>query len=160
MPRFKKKPVVVEAIQIKEKNIKLLKEFCPDIVTIFPGNDPPWVEIKTFEGIMRGNLGDWVIKGVENEFYPCKNSIFESIYEPAPEESNLSQTEPSPKQGKEDVYKYVLRDIAERVLVGKERYGTYLQTFNGRNPLIDAYQEALDLVMYLRQAILEIESGV
>jgi len=39
--------------------------------------------------------------------------------------------------------------------MGKERYGTRLQPFNGRDPFIDAYQEVLDLAVYLRQAIYE-----
>lgn len=49
----------------------------------------------------------------------------------------------------------VIRDIAERKQVGIERYGTPLQAHNGRDALVDAYQEALDLVMYLRQMIEE-----
>jgi hypothetical protein len=47
----------------------------------------------------------------------------------------------------------VIADIAERKRVGIERYGTPLQVENGRDHLIDAYQEALDLVMYLRAEI-------
>jgi hypothetical protein len=39
--------------------------------------------------------------------------------------------------------------------MGIAKYGTPLQTFNGRDPLIDAYQEALDLAVYLKQAIME-----
>lgn len=66
-----------------------------------------------------------------------------------------SQYQPEPKPGQQNVADYVLRDIAERVEVGEKKYGTKLQTFNGRDALWDAYQEALDLVMYLRQAILE-----
>lgn len=50
---------------------------------------------------------------------------------------------------------YVIRDIKERAEVGKNKYGGYLKTNNGRSSLWDAYQEALDLVMYLRQLILE-----
>lgn len=49
----------------------------------------------------------------------------------------------------------VVADMVERKRVGTERYGTPLQAFNGRDPLVDAYQEALDLVMYIRQAIEE-----
>lgn len=49
----------------------------------------------------------------------------------------------------------LLADIQERQQVGLERYGTPLQTHNGRDALTDAYQEALDLVVYLKQAILE-----
>lgn len=49
----------------------------------------------------------------------------------------------------------VVEDMVERKRIGTERYGTPLQPFNGRDALVDAYQEALDLVMYLRQAIYE-----
>lgn len=49
----------------------------------------------------------------------------------------------------------VIEDMKERRHFGLIKYGTVLQTDNGRDPLIDAYQEALDLVVYLRQAIEE-----
>jgi hypothetical protein len=49
----------------------------------------------------------------------------------------------------------VLADIAERDLIGQVKYNVRLQGFNGRDVLKDAYQEALDLVVYLRQAIYE-----
>lgn len=60
-----------------------------------------------------------------------------------------------PQPGQDDVWPYVLDDIRQRVEFGREKYGTVLQTHNGRDALWDAYQEAIDLVMYLRQAILE-----
>ena len=62
-----------------------------------------------------------------------------------------------PQPGTHIVVDYVLDDIQERVVDGQLKYGTKLQAFNGRNALWDAYQEALDLVFYLRQAILEQE---
>lgn len=49
----------------------------------------------------------------------------------------------------------VIEDMQERNRVGTERYGTPLQPFNGRDNLVDAYQEALDLVVYLRNEIEE-----
>ena len=49
----------------------------------------------------------------------------------------------------------VIADIEQRKLVGIERYGTPLQPFNGRDTLQDAYEEAIDLAMYLKQAIIE-----
>lgn len=55
------------------------------------------------------------------------------------------------------IWDLVISDIKERDKIGEERYGTRLQAFNGRDSLIDAYQEALDLVVYLRQAIEERE---
>lgn len=69
--------------------------------------------------------------------------------------SLASEYQPNPQPGQQNVADYVLADIRERVEAGERKYGTRLQTFNGRDALWDAYQEALDLVMYLRQAILE-----
>jgi hypothetical protein len=71
--------------------------------------------------------------------------------------SNASKHQPDPKQGEQVVVDIVLADIRERAETGKEKYGTYLQTNNGRSALWDAYQEAIDLVMYLRQKLLEEE---
>lgn len=53
------------------------------------------------------------------------------------------------------VWEIVIADMQERDKIGKQRYGTRLQPFNGRDALVDAYQEALDMVVYLRQAIYE-----
>jgi hypothetical protein len=53
------------------------------------------------------------------------------------------------------VWDLVIADMRERDHVGRARYGTPLQPFNGRDALVDAYQEALDLCVYLRQAIHE-----
>jgi hypothetical protein len=53
------------------------------------------------------------------------------------------------------VWDLVVEDMRERNDTGFRRYGTRLQPFNGRDPLVDAYQEALDLAVHLRQAIAE-----
>jgi hypothetical protein len=72
------------------------------------------------------------------------------------EVKSLNSKEPSPIQNnKPSVWDLVLYDIKERDNIGKNKYGTRLQPFNGRDVLKDAYQEALDLVVYLRQAIYE-----
>lgn len=63
--------------------------------------------------------------------------------------------QPLPTPGQEVVLFHVLDDFKRRAEMGKAQYGTYLETFNGRDALIDAYQEALDLCMYLKQAIME-----
>lgn len=52
----------------------------------------------------------------------------------------------------------VIADMQFRSLQGIAKYGTELKSFNGRDPLIDAYQEALDLAVYLKQALLERDS--
>ena len=63
------------------------------------------------------------------------------------------QQPPRPSDG--DVWLLVLRDMEERRLHGIEKYGVPVQPGNGRDPLVDTYQEALDLCVYLRQAIEE-----
>jgi hypothetical protein len=64
-------------------------------------------------------------------------------------------TQPDPQPGQSVVADRVLADIRARVEVGIRRYGTPLMTRNGRDALTDAYEEALDLVFYLRQALME-----
>jgi hypothetical protein len=66
------------------------------------------------------------------------------------------QPPPAPSGGP-DVWALVLADMAERRRVGLERYGTLLRPHNGRDALADAYAEALDLAVYLRQAMYEKE---
>ena len=58
-----------------------------------------------------------------------------------------------------DIQSLVIADIEARRLVGIERYGTALQPHNGRDALRDAYEEALDLACYLKQAIVERDNG-
>jgi hypothetical protein len=70
-------------------------------------------------------------------------------------ENKAATPQPPPRPGNVNVAEVVLQDIHSRVEAGYRKYGTPLQTNNGRDALWDAYQEAIDLVMYLRQAILE-----
>ncbi len=63
--------------------------------------------------------------------------------------------QPAPKKGKIKVLDHVLADLTQRAETGKEKYGTYLETDNGRDALQDAYEEMMDAAMYLKQALLE-----
>ena len=58
-----------------------------------------------------------------------------------------------------DIQSRVIDDINARRELGIRRYGTALQPHNGRDALLDAYEEALDLAMYLKQALVEREGG-
>lgn len=71
------------------------------------------------------------------------------------EEYAATAKQPTPKGSGNPILGMVLADLTNRALEGKEKYGEPLLAHNGRNPLWDAYQEALDLAMYLRQAIEE-----
>ena len=69
------------------------------------------------------------------------------------------QKQDKPKGKGKDIAKLVQKDIETRAKIGKQKYGERLKPFNGRNALWDAYQEALDLCMYLRQKIEEESNG-
>lgn len=69
--------------------------------------------------------------------------------------SDLIKEQEPPKDSYGDMWLLVVQDMEERRKHGIEKYGKPVQPFNGRDPLIDAYQEALDLCVYLRQAIEE-----
>lgn len=96
--KFRKKPVVIEAIQF-ETNNSLLMDAIVDWINGSKGDHKKkgliannisreaWhnsadIFIDTLEGRMKASVGDWIIKGVEGEFYPCKPDIFEKTYEP------------------------------------------------------------------------------
>lgn len=77
----------------------------------------------------------------------------------APERAGREgDTQPMPTPNDHpDIQSAVVADIEARRELGIRRYGTALQPFNGRNPLLDAYEEALDLVVYLKHALTEQE---
>ena len=64
-------------------------------------------------------------------------------------------SEPMPRPGTANVFALLRADIDAREAVGRETYGRLLETFNGRNSARDAYEEALDLAVYLRQLLEE-----
>lgn len=78
--KYRKKPVVVEAIQYTKDNLLDVMEFCDGgKKTIFDR----YLYIVTLEGNMRVRKGDYIIRGVHDEYYPCKPDIFEETYEEA-----------------------------------------------------------------------------
>lgn len=89
MPMFKKRPVTVEARQFETNNARGDAHMDALVAWINgDGNknayhDGTDIFINTLEGIMTATVGDWIIKGVAGEFYPCKPSIFAQTYEAA-----------------------------------------------------------------------------
>jgi hypothetical protein len=97
--QFRKKPIVIDAMQLAgntaecmavyqwiESHIGSVAPPCDDLtsdpnpgVTIDPADGS--LVIRTLEGDMKADLGDWIIKGVQGEFYPCKPDIFDATYE-------------------------------------------------------------------------------
>jgi len=82
MARYRKKPVVIEAVQITEDTFSAPHPNPEHIVGVVYDPIQKSVFIPTLEGTMRGNLGDWIITGVKGELYPCKPDVFEATYEP------------------------------------------------------------------------------
>lgn len=79
---FRKKPLVIQACQLTLDNFQEVGLWCRGIPRGIRLPRKEWLlEIYTLEGDMCAAIGDWIIKGVEGEFYTCKASIFETTYE-------------------------------------------------------------------------------
>lgn len=127
--KFKKKPVVIDAIQWTGDNLREVICFTdgpPDVRSNHASMK--WedycdlvksegLKIFTLEGKMSASVGDWIIRGVEGEHYPCKPDIFAKTYEPA-EQTYLQQD-----QGLEPVEYFELNDVAK--LTEAERLGVF-----------------------------------
>ena len=97
--KFVKRPVQIEAVRFVEVsrtkrkfgdsieyNDSQVAQFMGRIIHVrtVPNGEPQgrtFVEISTREGVMEANVGDWIIKGIQGEFYPCKPDIFDKTYE-------------------------------------------------------------------------------
>jgi hypothetical protein len=87
--QFRKKPVVIEA-HCWDGDISALADWLrPFSGSVHWNVENGGILIPTLEGVMRADRGDWIIRGVKREFYPCKPDVFEATYEPvsaSPEE--------------------------------------------------------------------------
>ena len=81
MSRWRKKPVVIEAVQFTGHNDDEIAAFVGLAGRDPVDRDPSWI-IHTLEGDHMARVGDWIIRGVAGEFYPCKPDIFAATYEP------------------------------------------------------------------------------
>lgn len=77
--KYRKKPVEIEALQYTGENMDELRAFVPNDWRDNRINQP--LGIKTLEGVMTISEGDYIIKGIKGEFYPCKPDVFELTYE-------------------------------------------------------------------------------
>ena len=81
MQKFVKKPVVIEAIQYDGANITEIESFVgAKLPTVWLSVEDTQLVIPTLEGDMKVSKGDYVIKGIKGEFYPCKPDVFKSTY--------------------------------------------------------------------------------
>lgn len=77
--KYKKKPVIIQAVQFTGHNDKQCLQFCPKARD--PIDNKANLIIDTLQGDMLCSIGDYIIKGVKGQFYPCKPDIFEMTYE-------------------------------------------------------------------------------
>ena len=83
---FRKKPVTIEAIQLIDdirNHLAAVEWINANGGNVTIPSVEPCLYIDTNKGWMRADIGDWIIKDVKGEFYPCKPDIFEQTYEPA-----------------------------------------------------------------------------
>lgn len=81
--RYRTKPCEIEAIQFTGDNLKEINEFAKTdcVGAKFTGDKCTGLAISTLEGYMNASIGDYIIKGLRGEFYPCKPDVFEKKYE-------------------------------------------------------------------------------
>lgn len=87
MKLFRKKPVVIEAVQLTSENWSNVCDFLGEEFFQSGGSGAKEDEaislnIPTLEGVMTASENDWIIRGVQGEIYPCKPDIFDTTYEP------------------------------------------------------------------------------
>jgi hypothetical protein len=83
MKKYRKKPVEIEAVQRTRSNHFQVKAWIEEGggECTFSSDHLGQLGIRTLESTMWANLGDWIIRGVQGEFYPCKPDIFAATYE-------------------------------------------------------------------------------
>ena len=84
--KYRKKPIVIEAVQFKDNPgtlIEIQELMQSDLRVSYEKPDKPVIKIETLEGTMEASVGDYIIRGVNGEIYPCKPDIFDKTYEVA-----------------------------------------------------------------------------
>jgi hypothetical protein len=88
MSKYRKKPVVIEAVEFTGGNINEVWDTFGAGAIYGPVENDPNAYIDTPEGRMTATPGDWIIRGVKGELYPCKPDVFEATYEAVPNPSS------------------------------------------------------------------------
>jgi hypothetical protein len=84
--KYRKKPVVVDAVRVRDITPLILDGSAPTwvlsaVATMCVVDYGTHIDVRTLEGTMRGEADDWLIRGVKGELYPCKPDVFEATYE-------------------------------------------------------------------------------
>ena len=82
LKKYRKRPVTIEAVQLNIHNVREVAKWCGgDWGCTFGSTEPDALDIYTLEGTMAAYIDDYIIRGVQGEFYPCKPDIFKETYE-------------------------------------------------------------------------------
>lgn len=79
---YRKKPVVIQAVLVEEGAVAIACQWCDGTLLYGFMGDEEGIRIPTLEGNMTADIGDYIIRGVKGEFYPCKPDVFDLTYEP------------------------------------------------------------------------------
>jgi hypothetical protein len=139
---FRKRPVVVEAVQLTRENVVDVMRWVAPAVKVGQAVDvtidiDKGLTVSTLEGDMRADYGWWVIKGVAGEFYPCEPAIFEATYTPATAEPQPAPELPKVLGNPQDA-------AAGWLTVVYEPDDSSVGTGYERSDMIDAYHAGWD----------------
>lgn len=81
MPKFRAKPVVIEARHLTDYADQELLDWCHGVLVYDPHSKPDGVRFATLEGTVTATLGDWIICGTQGEFYPCNDAVLREKYD-------------------------------------------------------------------------------
>lgn len=181
MNRYVKKPIAIEAVKWKGFNNDEIKDFAGDNVKIeviregdADNGIPPSVNcsIETLEGVMTANVGDYIIKGVNGEFYPCKSDIFEKTYVKEPdtfldrlyiEDSDLTEKyEKCSAFVDSDKFRETIKEDYPAFLLylQREAMGSYLGTLHNRIEYANGSKTKPDTKYGFGEAIIALKFGL
>lgn len=125
-----------------------------------PREHPEPVDVTTVADLAAGGRRfdpgyEWHNTSTPEDLARGEEVFIQGLPRTPPRPGVADQPSPAPGRPGRSIQGLVRKDLAEREQVGTERYGTPLQAFNGRDPLVDLYQEILDAACYLRQMIEE-----
>ncbi len=93
---YRKKPVEIEAVQFEDtpERIEEIAAFVGrDLRVNYGDKNNPYIPIETLEGTMKANVGDYIIRGIKGEYYPCKPDVFEATYDRVDYKCELTSAE-------------------------------------------------------------------
>jgi hypothetical protein len=147
--KYRKKPVVIEAVQFTDEPDRIieLQEFMnAELVINYNDTNNPKLKIATLEGVMDASVGDYIIKGVKGEFYPCKPDIFHKTYEPVEDDGPITPKQSFLSGFDNKAYREVEVEVTVPDCPRTERIINTAENFAGKQAYYEkAYNDNLEL---------------